>query len=78
MRSNATPAAHAAQQPQTAAARLEGVRSQLRSASREVQIGGGRLLDFDAADGLQRTLRDACRGLEQITSTVAVIGRKVC
>jgi len=62
---------------QAPAARVERARQRLRSVARDVEIYEGRLLDFTAAEEMRRTLAAVARELEQLTITLAVIGRQV-
>ncbi len=58
------------------AARLESVRASLRSVSRNITISEGRLLDFDSAEDMQRTLNGVMRELEALQLAVSVMQRK--
>ncbi len=64
-----------AQKPD-AVSKLERVRAGLRMVIRDVQITEGRLLDFETADGIMRTLHSAARDLEELTLKVAVLERR--
>jgi predicted transcriptional regulator len=61
---------------QTPARKLERVRERVRVVTRAVQTTEGRLLDFDTADDIMRTLHTAARELEELTVTVAVMQRR--
>jgi 3-dehydroquinate synthase class II len=56
--------------------KLERARVALRTVSRDVQVTEGRLLDFETADEMQRTLNACLRELEELTLTVAVMERR--
>ncbi len=56
--------------------KLERARASLRNVSRDVQVTEGRLLDFETADAMQRTLNATMRELEELTLTVAVMERR--
>jgi len=56
--------------------KLERARASLRNVSRDVQVTEGRLLDFETADAMQRTLNATLRELEELTLTVAVMERR--
>jgi hypothetical protein len=56
--------------------KLERARLALRGVSRDVQVTEGRLLDFETADAMQRTLNATLRTLEELTITVAVMERR--
>jgi hypothetical protein len=56
--------------------KLERARLALRTVSRDVQVTEGRLLDFETADAMQRTLNATMRELEELTLTVAVMERR--
>ena len=56
--------------------RLEQVRSRIRSVSRNITIAEGRLLDFESAEDMERTLSTALRELKSLQITVAVMSRK--
>ncbi len=60
---------------QTPAHKLERVRERVRTVTRAVQTTEGRLLDFDTADDIMRTLHTAARELEELTITLAVMER---
>ena len=66
-----------AQEATPATAKLERARASLRNVSRDVQVTEGRLLDFETADAMQRTLNATMRELEELTLTGAVMERKV-
>ena len=57
--------------------RLEQVRNRLRSVSRNITISEGRLLDFDSAEDMQRTISSVMRDLEALQLTFSVMERKV-
>ncbi len=57
--------------------KLERARASLRSVARDVQVTEGRLLDFETADAMQRTLNATMRTLEELTITVAVMERRL-
>ena len=63
--------------PTATVEKLERARLALRNVSRDVQVTEGRLLDFETADAMQRTLNATLRELEELTLTVAVMERKV-
>lgn len=50
----------------TAAQKLEHVRTSLRGVARHVQSTEGRLLDFETADEMQRTLHASLCMLEEL------------
>ena len=56
--------------------KLTTARNRIRTASRAVQANEGRLLDYETAEDLQRTLHTAMRELEQLSITVAVMERR--
>ena len=58
-------------------AKLERTRAELRRAQENVQAAEGRLLDFDAAEAIQRALFGAARNLQELTLQVACLERKV-
>lgn len=60
-------------QERTPTQKLEHVRTSLRSVARNVQSTEGRLLDFETADEMQRTLHASLRMLEELS--VAVVDR---
>lgn len=64
------------QETASATTKLEGVRARLRSVSRNIQITEGRVLDYESADEMQRTLNITLRELEELTVTVAVMERR--
>ncbi len=66
----------AAAAQQSATDRLRHIQDRVRSVQRGISFSEGRLLDFDSAEDLQRTLNSAMRDLEQLTLTVAVMQRK--
>ena len=57
-------------QESTPTQKLEHVRSSLRAVARNVQSTEGRLLDFETADEIQRTLHAGLRMLEELTDSV--------
>jgi hypothetical protein len=57
--------------------KLERARVALRNVSRDVQTTEGRVLDFETADAMQRTLHATLRTLEELTLTVAVMERRI-
>ena len=59
-----------------ATAKLERTRVALRTVSRDVQVTEGRLLDFETADAIQRTLNATLRELEELTLTISVMERR--
>ncbi len=62
---------------ETPAARVERARTQIKRVARDVQTTEGRLLDYETADEMQRTLHATLRELEQLTITLAVMQRQV-
>jgi hypothetical protein len=64
------------QEATPATQKLERARASLRNVSRGVQVTEGRLLDFETADAMQRTLNATLRELEELTLTVAVMERR--
>ncbi len=65
------------QEATPATAKLERARASLRNVSRDVQITEGRVLDYESADEMQRTLHMTMRTLEELTITVAVMERRL-
>jgi len=63
--------------PTATVEKLERARIALRHVSRDVQVTEGRLLDFETADAMQRTLNATMRELEELTVTVAVMERRL-
>ncbi len=59
-----------------AAQKLEHARQRLRFALRSVAANEGRLLDFDTAEEISRTLNAVYRDLEEVQITVAVMERR--
>jgi hypothetical protein len=59
------------------AQQLDRARTRIKSVAREVQKTEGRLLDYETADGMQRTLHATLRELDALTITLAVLGRQV-
>lgn len=57
-------------QERTTTQKLEHVRASLRAVSRNVQSTEGRLLDFETADEMQRTLHASLCMLEEVTLEV--------
>ena len=57
-------------------AKLERTRLEVRRAQENVQASEGRLLDFDAAEAIQRALFAAARNLQELTVSIAVMERK--
>jgi hypothetical protein len=66
-----------AQETTPAAAKLERARFALRTVARDVAATEGRLLDYETADAIERTLNAALRTLEEVTLTVAVMERRI-
>jgi len=64
------------QEAAPATAKLERARVALRTVSRDVQVTEGRLLDFETADAIQRTLNATLRELEELTLTISVMERR--
>ncbi len=62
--------------PETITQKLEHTRLEVRRAQENVQASEGRLLDFDAAEAIQRALFDAARNLQELTLQVAVMERR--
>ncbi len=56
--------------------KLEHARVALRTVSRTVQITEGRVLDYESADEMQRTLHTTMRELEELTLTISVMERR--
>lgn len=54
-------------QERTPTHKLEHVRSSLSAVARNVQFTEGRLLDFETADEIQRTLHASLRMLEELS-----------
>ncbi len=63
--------------PTATVEKLERARVALRNVARDVQVTEGRLLDFETADAMQRSLHAALRTLEELTLTVAVMERRL-
>jgi len=63
--------------PHTAQDKLKRAQQQITRALRDIIIIEGRLLDFESAETLYRTLASAQRDLEEVQLTVAVIERRV-
>ncbi len=63
--------------PTATVEKLERARVALRTVSRDVQVTEGRLLDFETADAMQRTLNATLRTLEELTITIAVLERRL-
>ncbi len=64
-------------QEKTLAQKLAGVRERVRIVTHAVQVTEGRLLDFDTADDIMRSLHTAARELEELTMQLMVAERKV-
>ncbi len=62
--------------PTATVEKLERARLALRTVSRDVQVTEGRLLDFETADAMQRTLNATLRELEELTITISVLERR--
>ena len=73
---SSAPPPHAPAQRPPAAQKLEHARQRLRFALRSVSINEGRLLDFETAEELNRTLSAVYRDLEEVQITVAVMERR--
>ncbi len=65
------------QEREAPAARVERARTRIKSVARNVQTTEGRLLDYETADEMQRTLHATLRELDQLTITLAVRERQV-
>jgi hypothetical protein len=63
--------------PHTAQDKLKRVHQQITRALQDIIIVEGRLLDFESAETLYRTLAAAQRELEEVQITVAVMERRV-
>ena len=61
---------------ETPAARVERARTQIKRVARDVQVTEGRLLDYETADEMQRTLHATLRDLDALTITLAVMQRR--
>ena len=57
--------------------RLEQVRASIRSVARNITISEGRLLDYESAEDMQRTISNVMRELEALQLTFSVMERKV-
>ncbi len=57
-------------------AKLERTRREVRRAQENVQASEGRLLDYDQADAIMRSLFEAARNLQELTLQVAVMERR--
>ena len=57
------------------AQKLERVRASLRTVARTVQFTEGRLLDFETADEMQRTLHASLLELEELTLAATIMER---
>ena len=57
-------------QESTSTQKLEHVRASLRAVARNVQSTEGRLLDFETADEMQRTLHASLCTLEELSIAV--------
>ena len=62
-------------QEKTPAQKLAGVRARVRIVTHAVQVTEGRLLDFDTADDIMRSLHTAARELEELTMQLMVAER---
>ncbi len=62
-------------QEKTPAQKLAGVRERVRIVTHAVQVTEGRLLDFDTADDIMRSLHTAARELEELTMQLMVAER---
>jgi hypothetical protein len=62
-------------QERTPAQKLAGVRERVRIVTHAVQVTEGRLLDFDTADDIMRSLHTAARELEELTMQLMVAER---
>jgi anti-sigma regulatory factor (Ser/Thr protein kinase) len=62
--------------PTATVEKLERARVALRNIARDVQVTEGRLLDFETADAMQRTLNATMRELEELTITISVLERR--
>ncbi len=62
-------------QEKTLAQKLAGVRERVRIVTHAVQVTEGRLLDFDTADDIMRSLHTAARELEELTMQLMVAER---
>ncbi len=58
------------------AQQLERARTQIKRVARDVQTTEGRLLDYETADEMQRTLHATLRDLDALTITLAVMERR--
>lgn len=70
------PAQQAGAREASLKAKLEAVRVQLRLIGRDIQAVEGRLLDFNTAETVQRSLHHVTRQLDAIAISVAVLERK--
>ena len=62
-------------QDRTPVQKLAGVRERVRIVTHAVQVTEGRLLDFDTADDIMRSLHTAARELEELTMQLMVAER---
>ena len=58
------------------AEKLEAARRRLRHAACQIQTSEGRVLDYDTAEDLQRSLSAIARTLEELTVTLSVLQRR--
>ncbi len=65
------------QEREAPAQKLERARTQIKRVARDVQVTEGRLLDYETADEMQRTLHATLRELDALTITLAVMQRQV-
>ncbi len=65
------------QEREAPAQKLERARTQIKRVARDVQTTEGRLLDYETADEMQRTLHATLRELDALTITLAVMQRQV-
>jgi hypothetical protein len=65
------------QEREAPAQKLERARTQIKRVARDVQTTEGRLLDYETADEMQRTLHATLRDLDALTITLAVMQRQV-
>ena len=57
-------------------ARLRRVRDRLRFVGYEIASAEGRVLDYESAEGINRALAAVTRELEELTVSVACLGRR--
>ena len=55
--------------------KLDAARERVKTAIKAVSVNEGRLLDFETADSINRTLSNALRDLETATINVAIMPR---